>query len=89
MARALRIQFPGAIYHVMARGNARLQPADVVIEPDVTGFDLAAFTRTDELAAIGEQTTKEAISQIKTLLNRLDSKLFPTVDPHSIEEGKR
>ncbi len=23
MARALRIQFPGAIYHAMARGNAR------------------------------------------------------------------
>jgi len=23
MARVLRIQFPGAIYHVMARGNAR------------------------------------------------------------------
>ncbi len=54
-----------------------IQPADVVIEPDVTGFDLTAFTRTDELAAIGEQTTKEAIPKIRTLLNRLDGELFP------------
>lgn len=53
-----------------------VQPADVVIEPDVTGFDLTHFTRTDELAAIGETTTKEAIPEIKRLLNRLDGELF-------------
>ncbi len=54
-----------------------VEPADVVIEPDVTGFELTEFTRTDELAAIGEQTTKDAIPEIKRLLNRLDEKLFP------------
>ena len=32
-----------------------LQAAEVTIEPDVTGFDLADFTRAQELAAIGEQ----------------------------------
>ncbi len=53
-----------------------VQPADVVIEPDVTGFDLTHFTRTDELAAIGESATKEAIPEIKNLLNRLDGQLF-------------
>jgi predicted acylesterase/phospholipase RssA len=54
-----------------------VEPADVVIEPEVTGFDLTEFTRTDELAAIGEKSTKEAIPEIKRLLNRLDNKMFP------------
>lgn len=52
-------------------------PADYVIEPDVTGFELTEFTRTDELAAIGEETTLQAMPQVKQLLNRLDSALFP------------
>lgn len=57
-----------------------VQPADLVIEPDVTGFELTEFTRTDELAAIGEQTTKESIPEIKNLLHRLDRELFPPVE---------
>jgi predicted acylesterase/phospholipase RssA/CRP-like cAMP-binding protein len=54
-----------------------VQPADFVIEPDVSGFELTEFARTDELAAIGERTTLEAAPQIKALLNRLDPELFP------------
>ncbi|MCE9562820.1 MAG: patatin-like phospholipase family protein [Planctomycetes bacterium] len=54
-----------------------VQPADVVIEPDVTGFDLSAFMRAKELAAIGEQTTLKQIPKIKQLLTRLDPQLFP------------
>lgn len=54
-----------------------VQPADFVIEPDVTRFELSEFTRTDELAAVGEQSTLEAIPQIRMLLNRLDNELFP------------
>jgi len=54
-----------------------VEPADIVIEPDVTGFELTEFTRTDELATIGERTAKEAIPEIKRLLNRLDDKVFP------------
>lgn len=57
-----------------------VQPADLVIEPDVTGFELTEFTRTDELAAIGEQTTKEAIPEIKKLLHSLDGELFPPAE---------
>ncbi|QEG37538.1 cyclic nucleotide-binding and patatin-like phospholipase domain-containing protein [Bythopirellula goksoeyrii] len=57
-----------------------VQPADFVIEPDVTGFELTGFTRTDELAAIGEQATTEAIPEIKNLLHRLDAELFPAFD---------
>lgn len=54
-----------------------VQAADFVIEPDVTQFDLTAFTRTDEMAAVGTQTTLETISEIRGLLHRLDSELFP------------
>ena len=54
-----------------------VEPADIVIEPDVTGFQLTEFTRTDELAAIGQRATLDAIDAIKTHLNRLDPQLFP------------
>ena len=56
-----------------------VQAADFVIEPDVTQFDLTAFTRTDEMAAVGAQTTLEKISEIRELLHRLDGELFPLV----------
>jgi predicted acylesterase/phospholipase RssA/CRP-like cAMP-binding protein len=53
-----------------------IQPADCVIEPDVTGFELTEFTRTAELAAVGEQATLAAIPHIKQLLHRLDEQMF-------------
>jgi predicted acylesterase/phospholipase RssA/CRP-like cAMP-binding protein len=53
-----------------------VQPADVVIEPDVTGFDLTEFMRAKELAAIGEAATLEQIPNIQQLLTRLDPQLF-------------
>jgi predicted acylesterase/phospholipase RssA len=54
-----------------------VQSADFVIEPDVTSFELTDFVRTDELAAVGERTTLEAIPQIRELLHKKDSQLFP------------
>jgi predicted acylesterase/phospholipase RssA len=54
-----------------------VQPADFVIEPDVTAFDLSEFERADEMATVGAQTTAEAITKIQQLLSRLDGKLFP------------
>ena len=61
------------------------QPADVVIEPDVTGFDLAEFTRAKELASAGEAAALERIPRIRQLLARLDPQLFgrPVMDPTS------
>ena len=53
------------------------QPADVTIEPDVTQFDLAEFVRTDELAAVGEETTLQEVPNIKQLLANMDEQLFP------------
>jgi len=51
-------------------------PADVVIEPDVTQFELTEFNRTDELAAAGEEATLEIVPKIKELLSQLDNKMF-------------
>jgi predicted acylesterase/phospholipase RssA len=53
-----------------------VQPADVVIEPDVTGIDLTEFMRAKELAAIGEAAALQQIPQIQNLLSRLDPQLF-------------
>ena len=53
-----------------------VQPADVVIEPDVTGFDLTEFMRAKELAAIGEAAALEQVPKIRQLLARLDPRLF-------------
>jgi predicted acylesterase/phospholipase RssA/CRP-like cAMP-binding protein len=53
-----------------------VQGADVVIAPDVTGFDLTHFMRAEELAAVGEQAALEQVPRIKQLLARLDPQLF-------------
>jgi predicted acylesterase/phospholipase RssA len=54
-----------------------VRPADVVIEPDVTGYDLTEFMRAKELAAIGEAAALEQVPKIRQLLARLDPQLFP------------
>ena len=69
-----------------ARGMAHLgvlkvnahgvQPDDVVIEPDVSAYDLTEFMRSKEVAAIGEAAALEQIPKIKQLLARLDPQLF-------------
>jgi predicted acylesterase/phospholipase RssA len=53
-----------------------VRPADVVIEPDVTAFDLTEFVRAQELAAVGEAAALEQIPRIQQLLNRLDPQLY-------------
>jgi NTE family protein len=53
-----------------------VQPADVVIEPDVTEFGMTEFSRADELAAVGEAAARQEIPNIKHLLKQLDAKLF-------------
>jgi predicted acylesterase/phospholipase RssA len=57
-----------------------VRPADVVIEPDVRGFELTEFMRAKELATIGEAATLEKLPRIRQLLNRLDPQLFPAFD---------
>ena len=38
-----------------------VQPADMVIEPDVSEFQLTEFTKTDQLSAVGEAATLEVV----------------------------
>jgi predicted acylesterase/phospholipase RssA/CRP-like cAMP-binding protein len=58
-------------------------PADVVIEPDVTAFDMTAFMRAKELAAAGEAAAEAHVAKIFNLLARLDPQLFgpPPISP--------
>jgi predicted acylesterase/phospholipase RssA len=58
-----------------------VEPADFVITPDVTSFDISEFTRADEMALVGECTTDESIARLKGMLPRLDPKLFKTTAP--------
>ena len=53
-----------------------VKPADFVIAPNVTSFDISEFTRADEMAVIGERTTNESVHQLKGMLSKLDPQLF-------------
>jgi predicted acylesterase/phospholipase RssA/CRP-like cAMP-binding protein len=53
-----------------------VKPADFVIAPDVTSFDISEFTRADEMAVIGERTTNESVHRLKGMLSKLDPNLF-------------
>ena len=53
-----------------------VQPAEVVIAPDVADFDLSEFMRAKELFALGEQAALVQIPKIRQLLARLDPVLF-------------
>ncbi len=55
-----------------------VQPADFILAPDVTSFDISEFTRADEMAYIGEATTDASVAELRKMLSRLDSKLFAT-----------
>ena len=57
-----------------------VQPADFVLAPDVTSFDISEFTRADEMAGIGEATTHASVAKLRKMLNRLDAKLFENSD---------
>jgi predicted acylesterase/phospholipase RssA len=54
-----------------------VQPAEVVIAPEVADFDLSEFMCAKELFAVGEQAALVQIPRIRQLLARLDPVLFP------------
>lgn len=53
-----------------------VQPADFVIAPDVTSFDISEFTRADEMAVVGERAADESVVKLKQMLSKLDPQLF-------------
>jgi len=73
----LQVILRGQLVQSVNMNAVGVNPADFVIEPDVTKFDLCEFGRTEELAEVGEQSTLAAIHSIKLLLSKLDNKLFP------------
>jgi NTE family protein len=56
--------------------SVNIRPADIVIEPEVADVDLSEFSRTSELAVLGEEATLRVIPNIKSLLAQLDKQLF-------------
>jgi predicted acylesterase/phospholipase RssA len=68
----------GYLVQSVNMNSVGVQPADLIIELDVTNFDLSEFTRTKELAAIGLETTEASIERIRTSLASLDKELFST-----------
>jgi hypothetical protein len=53
-----------------------VQPAEVVIAPEVADFDLSEFMRAEELFAIGERAALVQIPKIQQMMARLDPVLF-------------
>ncbi len=53
-----------------------VSPADFVIAPDVTAFDISEFTRADEMATIGADVASAQGEELKSQLRRLDAGLF-------------
>ena len=68
----------GYLVQSVNMNSVGIQPADLNIDLDVTNFDLSEFTRTDELAAIGLETTEASIEAIRTSLASLDKELVFT-----------
>ena len=56
-----------------------INPADVVIEPNVSDVNISDFGLTKELSAIGEAAALDQITKIKSLLSQLDGQLFAEV----------
>ncbi|MDG2224030.1 MAG: patatin-like phospholipase family protein [Rubripirellula sp.] len=73
----LQVIMRGYLVQSFNMNSVGVQPADFVIEPDVTAFDLAEFSRADEMAKVGEQVTLDAVNSIKKQLAKLDNALFP------------
>ena len=51
--------------------------ADLLLEPNVDGFDYDDFERADELIAIGEQSMRAALPELKKKLGIVDVKMAP------------
>ena len=56
-----------------------LQPADAIIEPDVTPYALTEFVRAEEMAEIGARAALAELPTIKEQLMQLDNRLFADV----------
>lgn len=65
--------------------SVEMQPSDFLAALDVTSFDMSEFARADKMALIGETTTNSTIAKVRTMLSKLNLKLFesPSLTPIS------
>ncbi len=57
-------------------GKLRNRAVDFWIRPDISGFGLAEFHRTTEIAAVGEAAARATIAELKERLVKLESRLL-------------
>jgi NTE family protein len=57
-------------------GKLRNRAVDFWIKPDISGFGLAEFHRTTEIAAVGEAAAHETITELKQRLVELERRLL-------------
>jgi NTE family protein len=57
-------------------GKFRNRAVDFWIKPDISGFGLAEFHRTTEIAAVGEAAANDSIAELKQRLVKLESRLL-------------
>ena len=57
-------------------GKMRNRAVDFWIKPDISGFGLAEFHRTAEIAAVGEAAAHDTIAELKQRLVKLESRLL-------------
>jgi NTE family protein len=64
-------------------GKMRNRAVDFWIRPDISGFGLAEFHRTAEIAAVGEAAAHDAIAELKQRLVKLESRLLEQPRSHA------
>jgi NTE family protein len=64
-------------------GKMRNQAVDFWIKPDVSGFGLAEFHRTAEIAAVGEAAALDVVADLKQRLVKLESRLLEHPGSHA------
>lgn len=57
-------------------GKLRNRAVDFWIRPDTSGFGLAEFHRTTEIAAVGDAAAKASVTELKRRLVELEQRLF-------------
>ncbi len=58
---------------IVAATGARMQSIDLLLTPDTSRFEFADFSRSKELAAVGEAAAEEAMPTLKQKLDELEN----------------
>ena len=56
-----------------------VQPADFVVEPDVTAFDLSELERADEMTAVGERVNRRITRSDQSIVEQPGSSVVQLI----------